>query len=198
MKMPFNFNVALILAGLLMAGMTGSAQANSVGLDLAVSDETANFGAFVQNESPVDSTRYAAHYFYNEPGDKFYSASMKVQRKGMAGNPNLDIGIKGKAYGFTQDSFNLDGFGLMLGVTARYWLDTQAPASVSVEALYSPEIVTSGDLNDARELAVRADLQILPTVTGFVGFRYLALDLDQRSNYEMDKNAHIGVEIILD
>ena len=198
MKMPFNFNGALLLAGLFMAGMAGSVQANSIGLDLAVSDETANFGVFMQDESPVDSTRYAAHYFYNEPGDKLYSASMKVQRKGMAGNPNLDIGIKGKAYGFNQDSFNLDGFGLMLGVTARYWLDTQAPASVSVEALYSPEIVTSGDLNDARELAVRAEMQILPTITGFVGFRYLALDLDQRSSYELDKNANIGVEIILD
>ena len=195
MKIPFNFKIALISAGLLMAS---TAQANSVGLDLAVSDETANFGAFMQNESPVDSTRYAAHYFYNEPGDKMYSASMKVQRKGMAGNPNLDVGIKGKAYGFSQDTLNADGYGLMLGVTARYWLDTQSPASISVEAMYSPEIVTSGDLNDAREVAVRADMQILPTVTGFVGFRYLAFDLDQRSDYEMDKNLHIGFEIVLD
>jgi len=178
--------------------MASSVQANSLGLDLAVSDETANFGVFTQNESPVDSTRYAAHYFYNEPGDRFYSASMKVQRKGMAGSPNLDVGIKGKAYLLDQDSLNAEGFGLMLGVTGRYWLDTQAPASISIEAMYSPEIVTSGDINDATELAVRADMQILPTITGFVGFRYLAVDLDQRSNYELDKNLHIGVEVVLD
>jgi len=184
----------VISAGLVMAS---SVQAQSVGLDLAVSDETANFGAFMETQTPVDSTRYAAHYFYNEPGDKLISASMRVERKGMVGSPNFDFGIKGKAYGFTQDRFDADGFGLMLGVTARYWLDTRSPASVSMEAMVSPQIVTSGDLNRARELAVRADMQILPTVNGFVGFRYLMLDLDQRSDYEMDKNAHIGVELKL-
>ncbi|MDG6774575.1 YfaZ family outer membrane protein [Thiomicrorhabdus sp. ZW0627] len=171
--------------------------ADSVGLDLAVSDETANFGIFTQSQSPVDSSRYAAHYFYNEPGDRVYSVSADVQRKGMAGNPNLELGLKGKGFYFTQDSFNLDGFGLMLGVVGRYWLPTQSPASVSVEALYAPEIVTSGDANSMTEMSVRADLHILPNVVGFVGFRYLVGDLKADSNYEFDKNAHIGVEVSL-
>ncbi len=195
MKSPFNLKVALFSAGLLVAG---AAQANPIGLDLAVSDETANFGLFSQNESPVDSTRYAAHYFYNEPGDRLYAASMRVQRKGMAGNPNLELGVKGKGYLFDQDSYNADGFGLMLGVTGRYWLATQSPASISFEVLHSPEIVTSGDANGATEMMVRADMQILPTVSGFVGFRYLALDLAANSDYEMDKNLHIGVELMID
>ncbi|MEA3405513.1 MAG: YfaZ family outer membrane protein [Pseudomonadota bacterium] len=195
MKTPFNFKIALLSAGLVMAG---SVQANPIGLDLAVSDETANFGAFSQTETPVDLTRYAAHYFYNEPGDRLYSASMQVQRKGMAGDPNLELGVKGKGFMFTQDSYDADGFGLMLGVTGRYWLPTQSPTSIGFEFMHAPEIVTSGDAQSATEMTARADIQILPTVSGFVGVRYLALDLEEKSNYEMDKNLHIGVEVMID
>lgn len=174
-----------------------TAQANSLGLDLAVSDETANFGLFSQAETPVDSTRYAAHYFYNEPGDRMYSASIGVQRKGMAGNPDLELGLKGKAYYVTQDEQDLDAFGLMLGVSGRYWLPTSSPASLSAEIMHSPEIVTSGDADSMTEMGVRADLQILPSVNAFVGFRYLAADFNLSSDYELDKNVHIGVEVTL-
>lgn len=192
MRPSIRIKTAVLAMGTLFASL---GQANSVGLDLAVSDETANFGVFSQTESPVDSARYAAHYFYNEPGDRLYSVSAGVQRKGMGGSPNLELGLKGKAFYMTQDSYDLDGYGLMLGVTGRYWLPTQAPASVSVEFMHAPEIVTSGDAEAATEMAVRADLQVLPNVTGFVGFRYLTMDMNVDSDYEFDKNLHIGVEV---
>lgn len=195
MKNPFNFKVALFSAGLMMAS---AVQANSIGLDLAVSDETANFGAFSQTETPVDLTRYAAHYFYNEPGDRMFSASMQVQRKGMAGDPNLELGVKGKGFIFSQDSYNADGFGLMLGVTGRYWLPTQSPASIGFEVLHAPEIVTSGDAQSATEIGARVDMQILPTVSAFAGIRFLEMELEAKSNYELDKNLHVGVEVIID
>ncbi|WP_373019939.1 YfaZ family outer membrane protein [Thiomicrorhabdus sp.] len=194
MRAKFTFKAVLLAASTLLVTPVS---ADSLGLDLAVSDETANFGIFSQAQSPVDSTRYAAHYFYNEPGDRVYSVSAGVERKGMAGNPNLELGLKGKAFYLTQDSHDLDGYGLMLGVSGRYWLPTQSPAAISVEVLHAPEIVASGDVNSMTEMAVRAELQILPSVTGFIGFRYLTSDLTVDSNYELDKNAHIGVEVSL-
>lgn len=201
MKALSNFKRTLISAGLLISCMTvmsSAAHASSFGLDLSLSDETANFGAFSETHTPVDSTRYAVHYFYNDPDDRMYSGSMDIKRKGLVGSPNLDLGVKGKLFAFKQKSRDADGLGLMLGITGRYWLNTQSPASISAEALYSPKVVSTGDLNSARELGIRGDLQLLPSVTAFVGFRYLEYDLDFRSDYEMDKNAHIGIEVKFD
>ena len=201
MKTPFNFKTALISAGLLLGSMTvisGSVQASSFGLNAAVSDETANFGAFTETQTTDDSTRFALDYFYNDPKDRMYSASMDMKYKGLVGTPNLDLGVKGKAFGFKQKKDDLDGLGLVLGVTGRYWLDTQLPMSISAEALYAPKIVSTGDLNKASEFGVRGDVQLLPAVTAFVGYRYLQLNLDKRSNYNMDKNAHIGIEVKFD
>lgn len=175
----------------------GAVQASPMGVDLSLSDESANFALFSKVESPLGSTRYSADYFYNEPGDRFYSVSGNIQRRGMAGEPNLDLGLKGKGYFFTQDDHDLDGFGLMLGVTAEYWLPTQSPASLSVEMLHSPEIVTSGDADSMTEVLVRANMQLLPSVTGYIGYRSLTADFESDSGYEFDDNWHLGVELTI-
>lgn len=201
MKVSSNFKTVLMSAGLLigsMAVVSNAAQASSFGLDLSLSDETANFGAFTETQTPDDTMRYAFHYFYNDPGDRMYTGSVDLKRKGLVGSPDLDLGVKGKLFAYSQKKYDTDGLGLMLGVTGRYWLKTQAPASISAEVLYGPKVVTTGDLNSAREFGIRGDMQLLSSVTVFVGFRYLEFDLKQKSDYEMDKNAHIGIEVKFD
>jgi hypothetical protein len=185
------------MCGCVLGAAVNSVQAGPVGIDLSVSEDTAQIGLFSKTESPVDATGFAAHYFYNEADDRIYSLSMNASSKGMGGHPDLELGIKGKGFYFTQDKLDLDGLGLMLGVTGRYWLATRTPASISAEVLYAPEIVMSGDADNANEVGVRADLQLLPRVNGYIGYRYLGVDLENHGSYDFDEYVHIGVQVQL-
>jgi hypothetical protein len=179
----------------LMAAQPALAEGRAGG-SISISDTTANFGVFSLKETAVDITRVGADFFFNEPGDKMLSADLKVTRKGLTNNQNLDFGVKTKAFYFLQHDTDYDGFGLMLGVTARYWIPAEMPASAFVEILHAPQIITGGKAENLTEMLVRAEVRILPKVNGYVGYRYVGTKFSGSSNtYELDSNAHIGVEV---
>ncbi len=161
-----------------------------------LSDTVAHFGVFSLKETAVDVTRVSAGFLYNEPGDKMLDAAIQVNRKGLTDNENLEFGVKAKAFYLNQHTTNNDGFGLMLGVTGRYWMPTEMPSAVFAEILHAPQIVTGGKADDVTEMLVRAELRILPKVNAYIGYRYLGANFSGvSSTYELDSNVHIGVSV---
>lgn len=165
------------------------------GLDLSLSNETANIGVYSLRETTDELTVLGADYFFNQPGDNFIDVFGSISRKGIADNPNLEVGVKGKVFYVNQDRDEATGYGVMLGATARYWLPTEFPVSIAGDFLYGPPIVVFEDAENAVEYEIRGEFQILPSAVAYVGFRNLTVDFDQRNNHELDKNVHIGVNV---
>jgi len=166
------------------------------GLDLSLSNETGNIGVYSMREKENEIMNIGAEFFFNEPGDKFVDINASVSRKGM-GNENLEAGVKGKIYYVEQKNDGVSGQGLLLGVTARYWLPTEVPVSLAVDALYNPPIVAFGDVKSAFNIETKLELRILPSATAYIGFRSLVVDFNQRSNHELDKNINVGINLAL-
>jgi len=186
---------ALGVAGLSVSAPVW-AEEGYAGGNIAISNVTADLGVFSLIETSVDMTRVGANFFYNNEGDKMLSADIQVNRKGLTTNNNLEFGVKAKAFYLTQDALKDNGYGLMLGLTGRFWLPTEMPAGVFVEALHSPQIITGGNTEAVTDMLVRAEVRILPKVNVFLGYRLLSVDFSQvKDSYEFDSNAHIGVEV---
>lgn len=165
------------------------------GLDLSLSNETGNIGVYSLRETSLEVTTVGAEYFFNEPGDHFIDIFGAISRKGMLDNDNLELGIKGKVFYVDQNKNGQSGQGLLLGLTARYWIPAEMPVSVAAEYLYNPPIVAFGDVDSSSEFIVRGEVRMLPSVVAYVGFRKLVVDFDKRDNHELDKNVHIGVNV---
>ncbi len=196
--MKFKQKVKLWLGGCVLSlATTGSAWAvGQAGGSIALSDTTANLGVFSLKETAVDVTRVGANFFYNEPGDKFLSTELEVNRKGLTNSKNLEFGVKAKAFYLSQQTTKNDGFGLMLGVTGRYWIPAEMPASVFFELMNAPQIITGGKADSVTDMQIRAEVRILPKVNAFIGYRYLSANFSGIGNsYQLDSNAHIGVEV---
>lgn len=196
--MKFKQKVKLWLGGCVLSlATTSSAWAvGQAGGNIALSNTTANLGVFSLKETAVDVTRVGANFFYNEPGDKFLSAEVQVNRKGLTTNENLEFGVKAKAFYLLQHTTDNDGFGLMLGVTGRYWIPAEMPAAAFFELMHAPQIITGGKAESVTDMLVRAELRILPKVNAFIGYRYLGTTFSGGgSTYELDSNVHIGIEV---
>lgn len=183
-----------LVAGLTALSGTAFAVDGSAGLDISLSNETGNIGLYSLRETPQELTNLGVDYFFNQPGDYFVDVFGSISRKGMGGNQNLELGVKGKVFYVSQKKDKKTGQGLMLGVTGRYWLPTEMPAAIAADFIYAPPIVSFGDAENAHEFNVRGELRILPSAVAYIGFRQLAVDFPTRY-HELDKNVHIGVRI---
>jgi hypothetical protein len=186
----------LLLMVFLTLSTTASSEEGHIGIDMSLSNETGNFGVYSLRERPEEITNIGAEFFFNEPEDRFFSLFGTMSRKGM-GDKNLELGVKGKLYYVDQDKDGQTGQGLMMGVTARYWLPAEMPVSLAVDALYTPPIVAFADVKSALSFDAKVELRILPSIVGYIGFRSLTVDFDKRSNHELDKNVNIGVNIAI-
>jgi len=182
--------------GLFLLSSHAQAEEGHLGLDISLSNETGNIGVYSMREKENEIMNIGAEFFFNEPNDRFVDINGSISRKGL-GDENLEFGVKGKLYYVEQNRSSLSGQGLMLGVTARYWFPTEMPVSFGVDALYNPPIVAFGDIKSAFNVDAKVALRILPSATAYIGFRSLVVDFNQRSNYELDKNINVGINISL-
>lgn len=102
-----------------------------------------------------------------------------------------------KLYAANFDAIDFDdGFvAAAVGGTAGFILPVQIPAQVTGQLYYGPKITTFGDADDLTDFMVRAELEFVPQVLGFLGYRWLEADLDDDGERELDDNLHIGVSL---
>lgn len=189
------------VTGVLLALFTLNASAveGQAGLDVSLSDETGRFGLYSTRESEIELTTLQVDYFFNQINDSFVGLNGSVMRKGVGGNKNLELGVKGQAFYLSRGQKVTNaktGMGLMLGGSARYWLPAEMPVAIAGDFLYSPRIVTLGDAVFALESNIRAEVRILPSAMAYIGFRQLSAEFSGL-NYELDKNIHIGIRVAL-
>lgn len=187
---------SILVAGLIGLSSTAAAAIDgNAGLDLSLSNDTANVGLYSLRETPQELTNLGIDFMFNNDGDRVLDLFGSIARKGLMGNQNLELGLKGKVFYLDEDKDGNNGYGLMLGALGRYWLPTSVPSAIAAEYIYAPSIVTFGDADNAYEFNVRAEMRILPSAVAYIGFRQFQVKFPKTGYHEVDGNAHIGVRI---
>lgn len=180
-------------AGFLLLFLLASAPCLATGLDFNFGDDAAelDFYAGAGTLSFGDSEAGGGVVF-NEEGDVVLSGGFRV--RGTPGNSgNFEATMAIKAFGLLLDEVDEgDGFGLGIGGGLRYKLPLRVPIAVAAEAHFAPDIVIIGDPEGVLEIETRVEIDVLPNATGYVGYRWLEVELETL-DYDVDENWHIGI-----
>ena len=190
----------VIAAGLLFASNTQAA-----GLDLSLSNESANIEAL----SPVrtftrgnrggqlESTGLmSVGFFYNDLDDVIGHA--KLVAVGTQTNTKvpyqLEFGVKAFAGKVKQDDTDVGalaiGGGIKIQNPSQY-----NPIDLKIEAFFTPGITTFGDTDSLLEISARLSLEIVPAAQAYIGYRLLEVENDSHFTLELDDNVHLGVRL---
>lgn len=180
---------ALSIASLFAA----QANADKLGVNLQLADETVKLGLFSEGVGVKELYRYDAGFQFDNDKSYLLDASVLYANKGTL-DPNIDLGVKAKLAYLDHDPTGDSTLGVLMGVQARYWLPTPVPSSLMVEYLYGPKILTTGDGDSLREGNVRYQIQLLRSLSGYVGYRQFNVHKSGAGYYNFEKGVNIGLE----
>ena len=176
--------------------MVGSVQTYAAGLDLRLSDESAEFTYLFQTTTLYSGgADVGASFFYNADEDMMVTASWLVSGRGLGRHEAISYGVGIKGYMLFVDKPEQDGGALALGGKFRYKLPLQISMAVVAEGFISPKITSVSDVDNVLELRAAAEFEINQGTMAYVGYRSLEVDLDKDKNYELDNSLHVGVRL---
>jgi len=200
----------------LLAGITllvGSATAAAGGLDLALSNETANISVLL-NHDPLYSEQSLANDggaevavggFISEVGDNILHATLLARgiRQSSASQYQISAGMKliGGEIQTGEDRSDPDDTesvgALALGFQAGLLLRPSFynPVELSFEGFYAPSITSFSDAERYGEVTARLQVEIMPRARAYIGYRRMRFDTNDYENVSLDRNAHIGLSI---
>ncbi len=181
---------ALIPAAL--AALAGGVQA--AGLDISLSDETAYIVYLTDSGSlGYGGADVGFGFFYTEQED--YMATANIMVVGTLGERrDLQFGVGAKLFAAALD-IEEEALAIGIGGQARYVFQSQTPVGFVFEGYVAPGITSFGDTDRLREFNVRLEVEVLPSTRGYLGYRFLEVDLDEVGDVELDDRAHIGIRL---
>jgi len=134
----------------------------------------------------------------NEHNDVIANGSILVSGSSAGDVKALHFGVGAKAYagmieGPGSTSLNVDGGAVAIGGRIRYVFPGTAPFAVLAEAFYAPEVTSIADFDGLLEYRVALELEVTPSARAYVGYRRLEVTFNRDIDYDVDKEAHIGV-----
>lgn len=168
--------------------------ANAAALDISLSNETANVVYLIDSGSlGYGGADIGFGFFYTEDSDYMLTANVMVVGT-LGERRDLQFGVGAKAYGADLD---IDEQVLAIGIggQARYVFQTHTPIGLVLEGYAAPGITSFGETESARELNLRAEIEVLPSTRGYIGYRYLEFDLDETGDVTVDDNVHLGIRL---
>lgn len=176
--------------------MVGSAQTLAAGLDLRLSNESAEITYLLKTSAFYSGgADVGAGVFFNEDDDWVPSISWVVSGQGLGQVKALSYGVGVKAYGLFVDKPEQDGGAIAIGGHLRYLLPVNMPIAVVAEGFTSPKITSFNDVDNILELRLSAEFEVNQAARAYIGYRSLEADLDKESNYELDNSLHVGVRL---
>lgn len=190
----------------LLLGTIGAAEAS--GLDLALSNETANLSLLL-NPYPLTGgggSELAVGGFISEAGDNILHATLMARgyRQSATSQYNLAAGLKALGGQIEVDENNVlpdeddETVGaLALGMQAGLLLASSKynPMELSFEAFYAPSITSFSDAENYAEVAARFQVEIIPQARAYIGYRRMQFDTNDFENVSLDRSIHIGLKI---
>jgi hypothetical protein len=152
------------LALLLGAGVCGMAQADEQSLDLGLSNHAIAVDYGYEFRPDVSLTAGFLHSNSNDFSNNLFSAGF-----GVAGDlaPQVKARIGAKAFLLNGD--HVDGHGL--AADAGVTIVAAPKLLLDLSAAYSPDIATSGDIDNYYDVAFKVGYEIIPKGQVYVGYR---------------------------
>jgi hypothetical protein len=181
--------VCLLLAGLVMGGPVHAA-----GVDISVSDQTANFVFLLDSSSlGYGGADIGIGGFYNENKDWVATGNLLVTSNPGSGNP-WQIGVGTKAY-YADLDIDESASAIALGGVLRYVIPSETPMGVAFEGYTAPSVTSFGDTERFHEAMARFEVEVVPSTRGYVGYRWMETRLEDIGKYRLDDEFHIGIRV---
>lgn len=165
-------------------------------LELALSGESAAAELFMDSSSLASGgadIRFGL--LFNEDDDLVGSLGLVV-RGTPAGQQPYSFGLGAQIYMASVDSLDEGLTALALGGGVKYYIPANMPIALGGELFFAPSITTTGDGDSFLDFRVRAEVELLPSATAFVGYRSLSSEFDgDVDDYDIDDNLHLGIRL---
>lgn len=196
---------ALMALALLM--MWASMPAKAAGLDIALSNDTANIAVLLNpyNFRAGGGSELAVGGFLNETGDNLFFASLMAHGVRRLPNQqyNLAAGIKMLSGGievsdeFAESLGSSESVGaLALGFKAGYVIPSrQNPMELSIEGFIAPQITSFKDAEGYSELNARFQIEVIPQALTYIGYRRIQFDTENFDGVRLDRSIHLGMKL---
>lgn len=202
--------LAPLLAGPMIA--LASVPAAAGGLDLALSDETANIAVLLNARriSDGEGSELTVGGFINETGDSLVHASLMARGRSQLPRSQYLLAAGFKVIGgeveidderlpaeaaTTAESSERVG-AVALGFQAGLLLSpSRNPVEVSLEGFVAPSITSFSDAERFSELVARLQVEIIPQASAYVGFRRMRFDTEDYEGIRVDDSGHVGLKI---
>ena len=201
-----------LLAGALL--LIGSTSAWSSGLDLALSNETANL-TFILNPDPLfyanqgpelaGGSEIALGAFITEDGANILHATLLARgyRQSVSSQYQISAGMKliggeikideARAPTQTSETVGALGLGFQAGLLLRQ--SPYNPVELSIEGFYAPSITSFTDAERYSEITTRLQVEVMPRARVYFGYRRLRFDTNDFDNVRLDRSAHFGMSV---
>ena len=168
---------------------------NAGALDISLSNETAYLVYLLDTGSlGYGGSDVGFGFFYTEQGDYMLTANVMVVGT-LGERRDLQFGVGAKGYGASVDDTDETVLAVGIGGQARYVFQTQTPFGLVLEAYAAPGITSFADTESALEANFRAEIEVLPSTRGYIGYRYLEFDLTDSGEVVVDDNVNLGIRI---
>lgn len=198
-----------------LALLLGCSSVTAGGLDLALSNETANLVVTLdrdpfyseRNIEDAGGAEIALGGFINEKGDNLLHASLLARgiRQSVRSQYQVSAGMKliGGEIELSAEEANSDTSeaetvgALALGFQAGLLLQPSNynPVELSFEGFFAPSITSFSDAERYGEVSARLQVEIMPRARAYIGYRRMRFDTNDYSNIRVDRSAHFGLAI---
>jgi len=159
--------------------LLGSMGVNAGGVDLALSNETANI-SFVLNPHQFyegGGAELALGAFMSEQGDRVAHATLMARGYRMSDGKQYSVGALGFQVG-------------MLLVSSRH-----NPIEIAAEGFIAPSITSFSDAERYSELGARLQIEVVPQARAYIGYRAMRFNTNDYDDVRIDRSVHLGIKI---
>lgn len=185
----------------------GSLGVEAAGLDIALSNETANLQILLNPHdfSLGGGSELSVGAFVSEQGDKLAHATLMARgiRQTSKTQYSLGAGMKGifgdvaiPAIGAAVESDESVGavaLGFQFGVLLAS--SKHNPIEMAIEGFLAPSITSFSDAERYRELGAKLQIEIIPQARAYVGYRQIRIETNDFSDVRVDRSMHIGIKL---
>lgn len=195
-----------VLAGVCL--LFGSFGASAGGLDLALSNETANLSLLLNPAhrfNQASGSELSLGGFISEQGDKLAHASLMARghQENNGTHYNVGAGMKAivgdvaiPAIGAEpegEESVGAVALGFQFGVLLVS--SRNNPVELKFEGFLAPSITSWADAERYTELSARLQVEVIPQAQAYIGYRRIRFDTNDYDDVNLDRSVHFGIKL---
>jgi len=202
----FGVQMKKVLVG--MSVLLASFGVNASGLDIALSNETANFSILLNppyHFSDGGGSELAFGGFVSEQGDRLGHISLIARGYRYSNGTSYSLGTGMKAIAGdiaipelandpeTEEAVGAVALGFQFGVLLAS--SQHNPVELALEAYHAPSITSFSDAERYTEFGGRLQIDVIPQARAYIGYRRMRFDTNDYRDVRLDRSMHIGVKL---